>query len=529
MAVELLTSVSREAYLDRITGAIENAERFALVTAFATVEGLELLEPSMRRCLERGGSGTLVLARDRQHFNAADVFAKLAELLRAFGGRFCVYLVPESDGLLHAKALFAQEADGGGVLIVGSANLTRGAFDRNHELGLFVDLLQHAQLARAFVRFVDGVGARALTAEKADEHAAALRGRPRVPAPREGEAALPAALPPPPTLPPPRSGGVIEASEPFIARWLRAGHIVGRGRRALDALVIRMPGEQLEQRGLIERAARTRIGAATEKTTSSGYGLRLLPDSEDERLRGDARRMQNLLAKLTLNLPCFGLWMPATYWDVFQEVLVQSRSTWISADEVRAAAARRREELAGAGIDGEVEAIVADLAREGQARPGKEQELRRELLAHFDRELARRTPELVARAVGFRTQRQSLGSSEVDLRIVARSFFVDVVQATLSATYRTGSWPRRFRSSVARALAAGIAQQYQRAGRDPTDDLAIHVLDLSTRWEDERLGFDQVCDEVQRILGEPGDLICPGADELIAAAEHDEGDGDGLG
>ena len=51
-----------------------------LVTAFATSDGIALLESAMHKCLEAGGQGTLVLALDRQHFNAADVFEKLATL-----------------------------------------------------------------------------------------------------------------------------------------------------------------------------------------------------------------------------------------------------------------------------------------------------------------------------------------------------------------------------------------------------------------------------------------------------------------
>ena len=110
---------------------------------------------------------------------------------------------------------------------------------------------------------------------------------------------------------------------------------------------------------------------------------------------------------------------------------------------VRDAAERRRRDLDGAGIEHEIDAIVADLDRDGLAKSGRKDELRAELLAYFRDQLAQRTPSLVARAVGFRTQRQTL-ASDLDLRAVARSFFVDLMQATLAATYRTGAWPRRF-------------------------------------------------------------------------------------
>jgi HKD family nuclease len=532
VSVELLTSSHREAYLDKIRRAIETAERFALVTAFATSDGLALLEPAMRDCLKRGGIGTIVLALDRQHFNAADVFRKLAAMLREFGDqKLQVCLVPEGQGLLHAKALFAKARDGGGVLIVGSANLTDRAFTRNHELGVVVDLEGVGKLGQSFERFVQNLGGRGLTVDAALKIADALEPLPSQPRDDRTDEAV--ALNPSPLaeivrgLPsPPYLDGL--ADETFVGLWMRAGHIVGRGRRGLNALVIRMPGEQLEHRGLIERDAKIRIAAATEKTMSAGYGVRLLPDAEAERLRGETHRRQNLLAKLTLNLPCFGLWMPAPFWEVFQAALEHTRSSGISAGEISAAAERRRSELEGPGIEREVDAIVDDLVRGGLAKSDRKHELRDVLMEHFNYELARRTPDLLARSIGFRTQRQALGSSDVDLRFVARSFFVDIVQATFSATYRTGSWPRRFRSSVARALAARIAQQLHRVGADPTDALALDLLDHATRWEDERVPFDEVSRDVKRTLGEPGGLKCQTVDELVAIDDIEEGEVDGL-
>src|SRR5205807_8735714 len=82
--VQLLTPDARGAYLERVQRDIASAEHFVLVTAFATSDGIALLEPAMRRCLDAGGQGTLALALDRQHFNAADVFKKLASLAEAF-------------------------------------------------------------------------------------------------------------------------------------------------------------------------------------------------------------------------------------------------------------------------------------------------------------------------------------------------------------------------------------------------------------------------------------------------------------
>ena len=81
--VQLLTPAARGAYLERVQLDIASAEHFVLVTAFATSDGIAMLETAMRKCLEANGQGTLVLALDRQHFNAADVFEKLASLMEA--------------------------------------------------------------------------------------------------------------------------------------------------------------------------------------------------------------------------------------------------------------------------------------------------------------------------------------------------------------------------------------------------------------------------------------------------------------
>jgi HKD family nuclease len=156
--VQLLKPAARGAYLERIQRDIERAEHFVLVTAFATADGIALLEPAMRTCLKSDGQGTLVLALDRQHFNAADVFEKLAILAESFPNRLEVRIVRERAGLLHAKAVFAKLRDGSSTLLVGSANLTERAFTQNHELGLWVNLLGEPAVSRAFQLFAQSLG-----------------------------------------------------------------------------------------------------------------------------------------------------------------------------------------------------------------------------------------------------------------------------------------------------------------------------------------------------------------------------------
>jgi HKD family nuclease len=508
--VQLLTPAARGAYLDRVKLDIASAEYFVLITAFATSDGILLLEPAIRKCLDAGGKGTLVLALDRQHFNAADVFEKLATLMAEFPERLEVRIVRERSGLLHAKAVFAKLPDGSATLLVGSANLTERAFTQNHELGLWVNLLGEPEVSRAFQRFAQSLGGTRHDAGDLLRLVANLT-ETSLEAPPRDNPAKPALPPPPWPFPDPRPLDL--PIQTFVGDWLRAGYIVGRGRRGLEVLVIRTPREQLEHLGLVKRNAKKRLAVATEKTVTAGYGVRLLPDVEDNRLRKDARRTSSILGKLSLNLPCFGIWMPKAYWSIFHQSVAEVRAAGISAGAIRTAAARRRRELEGVGINREVDAIVDEMKRDRLAVPGREGELRDALLVYFQAQLAQRTPELVARATDFRTGRQAL-ASDLDLAAITRSFFVDLVQSTLATTYRTGDWPRRFRSFVGRELAARIAKRCLRRDEDPSGVLALNLLDGTARWEDEGLKLEKVIAEVNELLGEAEDFSTVSTEEL---------------
>jgi HKD family nuclease len=515
--VQLLTPDVRGEYLERVQRDIASAEHFVLVTAFATSDGISLLEPAIRKCLESGGQGTLVLALDRQHFNAGDVFAKLAGLVESFP-KLEVRIVHERSGLLHAKAVYAKLRDGNATLLVGSANLTQRAFTENHELGLWVDLLGNPDVSRRFQRFAQSLGGARYDApalrKLATEHGrpTAQRLPPRPPPESGNGTLLPEPLPPPVPV------------DTFVGDWLQAGSIVGRGRRGLDVLVIRVPAEQLEQLGLIDRKARTKITRETEKTLSAGYGVRLLPDDEDERIRKDARRTRGILAKLTLNLPCFGLWMPRSYWPLFQETAAKVQADGISAEAILEAAERRRLELDGVGTERQVDAIVSDLTQSGLAKLDRKADLRAALIAYFRAQLHQRTPDLIARAAGFRTQRQAL-ASDLDLQVVARSFFVDLIQATFAATYRSGGWPRRFRSGVGRQIAARIEERLGQT-EGLYEDLALQLLDFAAAWEDDRKDFDTVTAEVNGLIGEADEFAVLSVEELLQTDPEGGDDGD---
>ena len=244
MKLQLLTPAVRGAWLEQIRGDIAKAEHFVLITAFATSDGIALLEPAMRTCLDAGGQGTLVLALDRQHFNAAAVFEKLATLVEEFPNKLEVRVVREGAGLLHAKAVFAKAKDGTATLLVGSANLTEKAYTQNHELGLWVDLLGPPEISNSFQLFVrdlcgtpcDAAALRRLAGSLGDGKRPDPAPNPAPPAKKWEELIGPTAARPMEPV----------ALENFVSDWLRAGYIVGRGRRGLGVLVIRTPGKRLE-------------------------------------------------------------------------------------------------------------------------------------------------------------------------------------------------------------------------------------------------------------------------------------------
>ena len=100
------------------------------------------------------------------------------------------------------------------------------------------------------------------------------------------------------------------------------------------------------------------------------------------------------------------------------------------------------------------------------------------------------------------------------------------MQATFAATYRTGVWPRLFRSFVARALAERIATRCSPEGERPIDALALNLLDVSVRWENEGVGFEKVTAEVNKIIGEADDFDTVTIERLLHVDQEEGGDDD---
>lgn len=523
--LRLVTSPG-ESYVTEMVAALEGAKRFVLVTGFATSSGVAILEPSMRRVFERGGDGRIVIAVDRQGFNTAAMFEALLAIKSRAGSRLSIGVVLEAAGLMHAKALYTQGARGK-TLLIGSANVTRDALGTNHELGILV-AGPPADMERRFQHFVTSLAPRSLDGEDARaflEERGLLARAPRTPrapsSPTNGGspvsplqeilARLPVQAP------------LDISPEEHVAGWIARGYLVGRGRRGLDALVLRVPHETLTKQGYLRPPRKESLGLSSHETRTMGYGVDLLPTAQADALRRDARRVSLLLAKVTLTLPCFGLWMPETYWQPFldgRENLL--RGFALDPEHLHEAATVHREYLGSGGLEREVDEILVRLRKHEIVVPDKVDALRAVLLERFARELNLRTPDVVVSCVAFRTSRQRWNPYE-QTEAPFRQLMVDVVQASFAATFRTGDWPRRFRSFVGRTVAERVEERLLRAGQQPDGVLATDLLDRASTWEAVERPLADVVAEFRSIVDDRIEFAPPTLDQLVAGATSDAG------
>jgi hypothetical protein len=499
--------------------AFQGATSFVLVTGFASVAGVGVIGPVVREVLDRGGQGRIILAIDRQGFNTVEVFEALLGLKEERGAQLSIGVVLEGAGLLHAKALFTR-GPAGERLLVGSANLTRNALGTNHELGLLLQA-PSADVQRAFHRFVTSIAPRSLDGPDARSFLEARGLLPARRAARQTPVVDPEALPlatvihrlpalPPLDLPP----------EEHIASWVSQGYLVGRGRRSLDALVLRMPHEQLVRLGHLRPPQREILGIASHETRSMGYGVDLLPTIKADQLRRAARRVTLLMAQLTLHLPCFGHWMPESYWDIFLAARQRLQgAASLDPDGVRELAAEHRVYLDQGGLEQEVGQILRRLGELDLIVPDRGTAVREHLLSRFRSELRLRTPDVLASAIEFRTARQRWSPYE-QTEVPYRQLLVDVVQGTFAATYRTGDWPRRFRSHAARHIAASVEERLLLAGQVADGEAATSLLDHASGWESSALPLAAVVDAFRALVGDRLTFTPPDTDTLAASVSE---------
>lgn len=520
-----LVSSPGDNYFQAIEKALEGATNVTLITAFATAAGIDRLLGPLRKVLSAPtGQARLILAVDRQHFNAEPLFRALLDAHREFAPRLSIGLVPQTLGLLHAKALMADSARGT-TLVVGSANLTEGAFARNLELGVVIQS-PSTELVRAFRAFERRLEARTLDDSSAPQFLKQLgllsTPRPRMPqAPRNNEQSWQdlvsmihgqAKLPPLPTDP------VCVVSE-----WIAMGFLVGQGRRSGEVLVVRVPLESLERLELVSTTRRRSLGGGARESKTVSYQIDLLPPLESDAVRKEIRRTARVLSRLSLNLPCFGYWMPEPYWNVFesiQEQLVESPG--LGTYRLLDAAKTQRDRLLNrAGLEEDLSRILDSMIRDDLVEVEKKDSIHAYLLPELRRRIQSRTPELIADAVQFRTARQRWSPFE-STELPYRQAMVDVVQAVFSSTMKNGEWPKRFHSLVAKELAISLSDKLLAAGRDIDGAMAQQMLEQSSEWEREDISMSAVVEQFRAIISLEHEFTAPERDEIFSNLDEEK-------
>jgi hypothetical protein len=515
-------------YMRAFEDALEGATRFVWVTSFFSSAGVDLMIRPMRSVLERGGRGRVVVAIDRSGTNTVSAFEALLRLKDEYD-LFELHASLQGQALLHAKALLT-ETPLGYRLVLGSANLTELGLSKHHELGLNWHGVP-PQTRADFERFVNSIPASPFLGSDDPNVIQFLeeRGRRRIPPGKPPERD-------PLQLPLSEIMGHFPAPEPLesspdahVLGWVHRGHIVGKGRRALDALVLRVPMESLLHQGIVKRIARVAISESAHETRSTGYGIDLVPTAEAEKIRRDARRQSLLMAKLTLKLPCFGLWMPESYWAAFEDARERLQDgSALAPERVRKLATDHRSALEGGGLAREIANVVKRLDESGLLVPGKAAQAESLLLPRFRHELKLRTPDVLASCIEFRTARQTVTPSASD-ETPLRQLLVDVIQAAFASTYRTGAWPRRFRSLAAKAVAEAIEEKFIRAKSPVDGEVAWELLQQAMTWEDPRRSLVEVVTEFRKLVPDELSFVPPAVEQLTGAGDdEEEGDDDGV-
>ncbi len=120
--------------------ALLRRAQFRALTAFASENGLRVVEPGLRRFLDRGHSIYWIVGVDLGG-TGRQALEFLWTLKRDYAGRVDVRVLSTGDNqtIFHPK-VYWLDADDRKVVIVGSANATLGGLRRNFEASLQLDL-----------------------------------------------------------------------------------------------------------------------------------------------------------------------------------------------------------------------------------------------------------------------------------------------------------------------------------------------------------------------------------------------------
>jgi HKD family nuclease len=131
---------------------LDNAEIVGLRTGFVTLAGTDMVIPALRQVLDRGGRVYIVVGGHPEQADPA-ALRNLARLVADFPDRGLVYLATPGSGRQNGKTYYVRGQQGAAAY-VGSANLTRGGLEANHETAVVLDTDDDPAIAEAVL---DGI------------------------------------------------------------------------------------------------------------------------------------------------------------------------------------------------------------------------------------------------------------------------------------------------------------------------------------------------------------------------------------
>lgn len=117
---------------------LEKANVVGLRTGFLTLAGTEAVVPLLRQVLDRDGRVYAVVGGHPEQTDPAALM-ELARLVADFPDSAQVYLATPGSGRQNGKAYYVGGEQSGAAAYVGSANLTRGGLETNHEVGIILN------------------------------------------------------------------------------------------------------------------------------------------------------------------------------------------------------------------------------------------------------------------------------------------------------------------------------------------------------------------------------------------------------
>lgn len=136
MEIQLLDNLSRRLE-DAILPALAESEDSRMAVAFVSAQGLQLLEPSIQRCLEGAGYVEFLVGLDLS-VTDPQALRTLYRWSRDYGNVTCYCLTQLGPSVVYHPKLYVFRAGEEVRFVVGSSNLTEGGLRQNIEVNALV-------------------------------------------------------------------------------------------------------------------------------------------------------------------------------------------------------------------------------------------------------------------------------------------------------------------------------------------------------------------------------------------------------